>query len=37
MKLLLRVWSNDAFAPKLERKTVIAVCDEKGIQVELRL
>ena len=23
------MWSNDAFAPKLERKTVIAVCDEK--------
>ena len=23
------MWSNDVFAPKLERKTVIAVCDEK--------
>ena len=29
MNLLLRVWSNDAFAPKLVRKTVIVVCDEK--------
>ena len=25
IKRLVRVWSNDAFAPKLERKTVIAV------------
>ena len=33
IKLLLRVWSNDAFAPKLERKTVIAVCDEKAIKL----
>ena len=23
------MWSNNAFAPKLEQKTVIAVCDEK--------
>ena len=30
IKLLLRVWSNDASVPKLERKTVIAVCDEKA-------
>ena len=33
IKLLLRVWSNDAFAPKLERKTVIAVCDEKAYKL----
>lgn len=43
IKLLIKVWSNDAFAPKLVRKTVIAVCDEKayklrsddGISVEM--
>ena len=33
IKLLLRVWGNDAFAPKLERKTVIAVCDEKAYKL----
>ena len=27
------MWSNDAFAPKLERKTVIAVCDEKAYKL----
>ena len=27
------MWSNDAFAPELERKTVIAVCDEKAYKL----
>ena len=27
------MWSNDAFAQKLERKTVIAVCDEKAYKL----
>ena len=33
IKLLLRVWGNDAFAPKLVRKTVIAVCNEKAYKL----
>ena len=33
IKLLLMVWSDNAFAPKLERKTVIAVCDEKAYKL----
>ena len=27
------MWSNDAFAPKLERKSVITVCDEKAYKL----
>lgn len=33
IKLIIKVWSNDAFAPKLEQKTVIAICDEKAYKL----